>query len=423
MTVRGGFSGVAMTVSGQSLHITFAPMSHRILFLSYWGANEGLSQATVLPHVLILANRPDVEQVVYVSIERKPANHYQVPEHPAVQHVPLRANRFRFRLLNKLFETLWFGRKLTALAKQERISLVVCRSSLAGNWGLTILRKTGIPFAVESFEPHAEYMRELGIWKKYGLSYRFQTRSENKQKQRTFRLFPVSEHYRQVLTRESLPAEKIITLPCAVDADAFAYRPEERETIRHLLGILPSDCVGIYVGKFGGIYLELTEAMQWFKESFDALPDLHILLLTPDDPERIQQTWEASGLPAGRLHIRFVSHQEVPGWLSVADFAFSLIKSTPMRLYCSAIKHGEYWANGLPVLMPDGIGDDSELNEREKGGITLKNNSIKEALGELLPMIEDHECRKRIPEIAKDHRSFQLTRMAYDNLLRNLNGK
>ncbi|GEM_PF-6753269 len=41
-----------------------------ILFLSYWGINEGLTAATVFPHLEILAGFSNIDKVLLVTIER-----------------------------------------------------------------------------------------------------------------------------------------------------------------------------------------------------------------------------------------------------------------------------------------------------------------------------------------------------------------
>lgn len=61
-------------------------------------------------------------------------------------------------------------------------------------------------------------------------------------------------------------------------------------------------------------------------------------------------------------------HLEVLDYLSAADFTFATVKSAPCRLFCSAIKIGEYWASGLPILPTPGVGDDSAISEAEGGG-------------------------------------------------------
>ena len=43
----------------------------RILFLGYWGFEDPLTTATVLPHLRLLQARADVEAIQLVTIERE----------------------------------------------------------------------------------------------------------------------------------------------------------------------------------------------------------------------------------------------------------------------------------------------------------------------------------------------------------------
>jgi len=389
----------------------------RILYIGYWGANEGLSQATVMPHLRILLELPKVSHVTYVSVERTGEQHFLLPEHSHLQHVPLRADRTPFRLLNKLTETMAFGRTLTQLAKKERFDLIICRSSLAGNWGLRIHRATGIPFVVESFEPHADYMRELGIWKWWGPSYQYQTRSEAAQKREALHLYPVADNYKQQLIREGVPESKITTVPCCVDVDAFAFDADARQKVRHALGIAEDTTVGIYLGKFGGIYFTAAQSFDLFQAAFVHFPDFHLLLLTPNEPQALRDLAAERGIPATSLTIRQVPHAAVSGYLSAADFAFSLITSTPMRRYCSPIKHGEYWANGLPILMPENIGDDSEINKKLELGITFGSQPPFGTVQLLLDHTRINRIQTKITEFVKEYRSLELIRSSYFDLI------
>ncbi len=393
----------------------------RILYIGYWGANEGLSQATVRPHVQILLDLPEVSHVTYVSLERTDEQHFLLPDHPHLQHLPLRADRTPFRLLNKLLETVAFGHRLTQLTKKERFDLIICRSSLAGNWGLRIHRATGIPFVVESFEPHADYMCELGIWNTWGSSYQYQKRSEAAQKHEALHLYPVANNYKAQLISEGVPADKLTTVPCCVDVDAFAFDAAARRQVRDELGIGADTTVGIYVGKFGGIYFSVDQSFDLFQSAFGHFPDFHLLLLTPLDPAALHAAAVARGIPASALTIRLVPHATVPAYLSAADFAFSLITSTPMRAFCCPIKHGEYWANGLPVMMPEGIGDDSELVIKYHNGVLLspKRDSYKwTEMSQCITRMNEDRSQNGSTVIVEQAHSFGIPRSAYKKLIK-----
>lgn len=387
----------------------------RILYIGYWGANEGLSQATVMPHVKILCAFEQVERVIYASVERTGDTQFTLPDSPKLTHIPLRANRTPFRLLNKLLELTAFGRRLTEIAKKERIDLVICRSSLAGNWGLRIHRTLRIPFVVESFEPHADYMRELGIWPSWGPSYRYQRRMEEAQKREALHLYPVAENYKKHLIAEGVSAEKITTVPCGVDADVFAFNPDDRAATRAALGIGEDTTVGIYVGKFGGIYFSLKQAFALFREAYDHFNSFHLILLSPTSYATLMPHARASGYPETALTLRTVPHAHVPAYLSAADFAFSLHYPSPAMRFVSPIKNGEYWANGLPIVISEGIGDDSELVTNFNIGVVFGQRSSPDWT-RVVNVVSLNDRRIETALL----REFKISRSAYANLL-NLN--
>ena len=115
---------------------------------------------------------------------------------------------------------------------------------------------------------------------------------------------------------------------------------------------------------------------------------------------------------------RFVPHQEVPRYLGLADFALTPVKPVPTKRYCTPIKDGEYWAMGLPVVIPANISDDSDIIEREGIGAVLKRldaESYRAALDimeSLLAMPKD-QLRKKIRDVAIRYRSYAIAEEVY----------
>ena len=128
----------------------------------------------------------------------------------------------------------------------------------------------------------------------------------------------------------------------------------------------------------------------------------------------------AVGLGSDRAFVTKAPHAEVPDYLSAADFAFSPIRPAPCRRFCSAIKIGEYWASGLPVLVTPGVGDDSAIIEAEDGGAVFdlsQPGSVSAALVRLAALLLVSGHRARIHELAVRHRSLNQAREAYQALL------
>lgn len=384
-----------------------------ILFFGYWGANEGLSQATINPHLELLANMESVARISYVSIERQTGTRYHIPNHPKIEHCPYISFQ-GIRLISKASDFTLLPLYLIRLIRREKIDLLMCRSSLAGGIGYWVHRWTRVPFTVESFEPHADYMKELGIWSKSGISYRLQKHLEEKQKKHALHLMPVTHAHKNKLVEEGMLADKISVMPCAVDHDRFTYSESDRKTLRNQLGIANTATVGIYVGKFGDIYWD-KEAFALFKSAFSYFEEFHLLLLSPHTQAFVEQRCEEFEIPNSKVHHGLVPHAEVPQYLSAADFAFSLHKPSSFSYAFSPIKNGEYWANGLPIVSPQEIGDDSEIIRNENAGVVTEDTGSVNWLT-LNHLIVPNRAT-HIVELSKKHRHLNITSQVYQQII------
>ena len=94
-------------------------------------------------------------------------------------------------------------------------------------------------------------------------------------------------------------------------------------------------------------------------------------VFTNEDPASVSALTRKYDIPPVKIKIQFLEKNEVPRYLSASDWGFCGIRPIPSRRYSSPIKNGEYWANGLPVIIPKGISDDYLLVEKEKLGLII----------------------------------------------------
>lgn len=391
----------------------------RILFLSYWGVQEGLTSSTVIPHLDILSGNDRVEKIIFCSIERN-SSLSPVSIGKKVLHVPLFSQSRGSVFITKFNDFYTFPRQLKALCREHDIDLILCRSSLAGALGYLVSRKLKIPYVVESFEPHADYMIDSGVWNTFDPRVWVQRYFERRIKRTARAVLPVSMHYHQKLLAEGISPQRSILMPCCVSINNFLFSESTRASVRKLHAIGEDDIVGIYVGKFGGIYYD-EEAFRLYKQAFDFFGKcFFLIMLTADDQELLRSYITQYNIPEKRVLIKKASHNEVAGYLSSADFAFSTIKPAPSRKYCSPIKDGEYWANGLPILIEDHIGDDSDIIRQEGGGVILDPTNPEAAFGALAEMLTPGRSTVSvsISLIAFKYRRMELVREAYTLLLK-----
>jgi hypothetical protein len=386
----------------------------KILFLSYWGIDEGLTKATVLPHILILENLKSVDEVWLSTIERN--DFFEVQN---VKHIPLISRLRLFRFLNKIYDFFFFPILLSRLIRKKKIDFLICRGAPAGAIGHKVHLKTGIPYAVESFEPHAEYMLESGVWAKDSLSYRLENKWENEQIESANYIITVSESYRRELFAIYGDNQKFKLAPCAVESSKFHFQKKSRNEIRKLLGINMHDFAGIYVGKFGGLYLE-EESFHTMEKFLLSSEKRVIIILTPLEKEQVLVNFNSEALKGNRIHVLSVDHDQVPSFLSAADVAFAFYKPSNSKKALSPIKIGEYWASGLPVLIPAGIGDDSDIIFQNQIGSELKLEDIEGSVSRIIELVKSKkriEWAKEIMPFAEKYRSFERIKEVYSEIL------
>ncbi|MEM9022819.1 MAG: glycosyltransferase [Bacteroidota bacterium] len=387
----------------------------KVLYITYWGLSEGLTSSTVIPHLKILASFDHIAAIDLCTIERVVAEQPVSYAIPKLTHHPLHSTNMRPGILNKMLDFIRLPRMIARVVQERHPDRIICRGAMAGALGYLAHRKTGVPFHVESFEPHARYMLESGVWSSFDPRYLLQKIWEKRQKKYAASLQPVAHNYRNQLIAEGLDPERVKVIPCCTDLDYFKFDPERRDSTRAALGF-DNTITGIYVGKFGGIYYD-REAFSVFKQAFDHFgPTFRLIILTPEPKTLVEQKLAQAGIPGEQAWVNLVPHTEVPHYLSAADFAFSTIKPSASRIYCSPVKNGEYWANGLPILSTDGVGDDSEQIRRDRGGAVFdlqSSGDLQKAFEAIQSILHQPDHRQRMADLANKYRSFDIARACY----------
>ncbi len=393
-----------------------------ILYLGYWSVNDGLSHATIKPHLEILGRFEKVRSLIFISIERSDTQVDCRWKIPKMHHIPYYSVPKPF-MMDKYRELIDLPKWIIRLCRQYSINKIICRASPAGIYGYLVWKKIKVPYYVESFEPHADYMLEGDTWKKWDIRYLVQRFFEHKQRLTAQGLMPVTMSYKQKLQEDAEISCAIELIPCTVDQDRFRFSIRQRNNIRLSLGLSEIDIVGVYVGKFGDIYYD-DEAFRFFTSCYRHIRHFFLLLLTPMESQFIDRKLKKYGFPIERCWHGYVDYEGVAGYLSAADFAFCPVKESPSRKYCSPVKNGEYWSNGLPILITDGIGDDFKIIKAYGGGMIV--NYVKGMTGTWFNTLSNviHEANKnRLGNQsvinARIHRSRGIVKDVYRKLLIN----
>jgi len=146
----------------------------------------------------------------------------------------------------------------------------------------------------------------------------------------------------------------------------------------------------------------------------------NLIILTNEPIVNVRECLTRAGIPHDRVLVKYSPHNEVPDWLSVADHAFSTIRYSPNGLYQSPVKNGEYWMNGLPILLTEGVSDDHLLiRERPWSGAVFdlsKEGSVEKGIEHMATLLVSGVDRQRIMEMGKEFRSMAIAEHVYEEV-------
>jgi glycosyltransferase involved in cell wall biosynthesis len=302
----------------------------------------------------------------------------------------------------------------------KKVDTIHCFCTPAGVLGyiLSILSRKRL--IIDSFEPHAEPMIETGTWSKNGLPFKILFFFEGKMAKKADDLILcVSSMKSYVKEKFNVNIKAKYVKPACVDFSLFDYAIENSYLKKELC--LENKIVGVYAGKFGGLYLK-RETIEIFKAAYDFWGDqFRVLLLSNHDCTEILIWCKELELPSNIIVKRFVEFKNMPLYLSCANFAISPYSPIPSRRFGAPIKNAEYMAMGLPILITKDSANDSEfISQNNIGAVIgdLNYNSYFSAIRKIdvLLRLDNFELKSGISSIAKRHKNFDIADKIYQEI-------
>lgn len=399
----------------------------KILVLTYWSYQDALVQTYTLPYLRILIQTlPKGSEVVLLTLEKP---EYQLSASEAArewellkgENITWLAHPYHPFGMKSVVRWLSLLPRLASFVRKEKVSHLHAWCTPAGGLGYLLSRLTGRPLVVDSYEPHAESMVENGTWTQSSLAYRILFRLEKWQSKHAKAVVALTEGMRQyAFEKYGTNFSRYYVKPACVDFSQFdAHAAKDADLVQELG--LKDKVVAVYAGKLGGIYLEeevfdlLNAAFQHWGDRFRAV------LLTPNSASEVAGWCEQKGIPKEMVIALYVKHPEVPRYLRLGDFALNPVKPVPSKRYCTSIKDGEYWAMGLPVLIPKNISDDSDIVARHQTGVVLDSLTEKgyqKAIEEMDALLQGDRAalRDRVLETGHLYRNFDIANRIYSEL-------
>ncbi len=250
-----------------------------------------------------------------------------------------------------------------------------------------------------------EYV-DAGRWTAGGLAARLTGAVQRAGLRRAAGIVVLTERVRSLLFGVGVAArDGVFVIPCCADVERIAAGRDERERARERFG-LTGRCVLVYVGKFGGWYMD-AELAQLFSIASQTIDDLHLLVITQADAGGLRALLVPHGIDASRYTIMSVAHARLGEALAAADAALALVAPMPSKIASSPTKVSECLAAGLPVVAT-AIGDTAELLGGGTGVVMTEftDAAYRQAADKLMALIDDPLTAARCIATARERLSL-----------------
>ena len=400
---------------------------NNVLILTYWSYRDALIQTYTLPYVRIIRKNLPTDSSVFLLTLEKDQSILSKSKRDKIaaqlQKEGIHWIPFAYKPFGAAAFLLWIriSLQLCLLIIRKRVSTIHCWCTPPGAIGYFLSILLNRKLVLDSYEPHAEAMTENGTWTKNSIAFNVLFYLEKLQSRKAHFIISATAGMKNYAKEKyTINLTKFAVKPACVDLDLFSEKSiKDADLLKEL--DLEQKIVCVYAGKFGGIYLA-QEVFDFFKIAHQHFGnDFRVLLLTNQTKEEIESYCKKSNLDSSIITMRFIAHQLIPKYIGLGDFAITPVKPVPTKRFCTPIKDGEYWAMGLPIIIPANISDDSEIIEKHKAGAVLHElndiayldavKTIEIILSE--PKIERY---KRIRALAETYRSFAVAEQVYKNL-------
>ncbi|MEO9473983.1 MAG: glycosyltransferase [Cyclobacteriaceae bacterium] len=286
-----------------------------------------------------------------------------------------------FMLFKKLYDFVSVYLKTRQLHSRFHFQRVIGFTTISGAISLYMGKFLNTKTLLLNIEPHSDYMADFGYWSKTGIKYRLLNHMEKQ-------MILTADHI-ALPTRKAYDIWKTVPkkgqlhfVPTCIDLDDFHFDPDGRKRIRNELGLNEESKLIIYVGKFGGIYYTAEMAGKVFGEIVASNPLAFFYIISPDSKEEVSKGFCDGGLKEDQFFFKGkVPYEELSSHISAADFGVLLVPSYPSQQYRCPIKTANYLACGVPYIITEGIGDDSDLASSAKVGLLVSGNNALQLKG------------------------------------------
>jgi len=292
-----------------------------------------------------------------------------------------------------LFQAIAVIGKLRQLTKAK---LLVTFTNLSASIGIICAHFFRLKMLVYCYEPHSDFLVELGIWRKGSIKHRISRWIELYAGKRADFVMASTKHVANLLTDVKAKG-RVVRAPVSVDEKAFTFKRKGRERVRREYSLHNRNVV-LYLGKFGYLYYN-EEIAKLCKILYDNINNTFFLVVTSNDNEAIQKMFREYGLPEESFSVTGnLTYDEVKDYISAADIGLSAVPPTPSQRYRSPTKVAEYLLCGLPYITCEGVSEDDIYAKKHNVGAVVKSfdeNHISESIPQIRNLLDEEKVSIR----------------------------
>lgn len=266
------------------------------------------------------------------------------------------------------------SRKIAEVIDWERPDIIHAHSpALNGIAALHAARKAGLPLVYEVRAFWEDAAVNLGTSSEGGIRYRLTRALETHVLKRADAVTCICQGLRQDIIARGVPAQRITTIPNAVDLEQFPLLTGKSAEILQLHGLNDQPVIG-FIGSFYE-YEGLDILIQAVDQLRAALPNLRVFLVGGGPQEAfLKQLACDLGVNDRIIFTGRVPHQQVANYYSVLDALVYPRKSMRLTELVTPLKPMEAMAQGKPVLASDVGGHKELITHGENGYLFAANN-------------------------------------------------
>ncbi len=359
------------------------PMSNKPLlpmFITYDGLLDTLGASQILPYIKAIASIQGGMVVLSFEKQNRFEQGQQIMRSDLQKHgIYWKPLRFTSGLgaIGKLWDLARMYCWCTWLTRQYKVGVIHARGHPTAQTGLFVKWLLGTQLIFDFRGLWVDERVDKGGWNMqkplHRLEYRFFKRKERKLLVQADQLVVLTNKVvNEVVKLGAKPASKVTVIPCCADFEHFPLSTISRKSLaRHTTGIPEAARVLGYLGSVGRMYM-LDRFFRLFELATDKHENCRALLIT-QDVEALRQVM-SHHLPIAlheRVHVISASRSEVPNVLPAMDVLVSFIQPSYARMAASPTKLAECFAEGIPAICNDGVGDVATLVKQLGAGLIV----------------------------------------------------